>query len=138
MVSRIKKILCNPFVCYSPIFIFALLFSNQLLKSSPTECVTNSLDESCLFFHNNIYLIHHPLNLINLLFLIYNLLYLYYNIILKKDVVGKSVKKIYRQTKKKYYIKTTRKRISILLFCYVTALVISYFRFSIILLKAIY
>ena len=138
MVSRIKKILCNPFVCYSPIFIFAWLFSNQLLKSSPTECLINSLDEPCLFFHNNIYSIYHPLNLVNLLFLIYNLLYLYYNIVLKKDVVGKSVKKVYRQTTKNYFIKTTRKRLSILLFCYVTALVISYFRFSITLLKAIY
>lgn len=138
MILRIKKIVCNPIICYSPIFMFAWLFSSQLLKYSLIECLFSSTNEQCLSFQNSFYLIYHPLNLINLLFLIYNILYLYYNIILKKDVVGKSVKKIYRQTKKNYCLKTTRKRISILLFCYVTALVISYFRFSLTLFKAIY
>ena len=138
MVLRIKKIVCNPIICYSPIFIFAWFFSSQLLKYSLIECLFSSTNEKCLSFQNSFYLIYHPLNLINLLVLIYNILYLYYNIILKKDVVGRAVRKIYHQTTKNHCIKTTRKRMSILLFCYLAALVISYFRFSITLLKAIY
>ena len=137
MVSRVEKIIYNPYFCYSPIVFFTLFFSSVLIKLSPTKCLFNSIEELCLFYKHNAYLIYHPLNIINLLFLLYNILYLYYNVILKKDIVGKSVKKIYHQTTKNYYIRRNRKRLSILLFCYVSALLISYARFSITLFKII-
>ena len=134
-MSKVKKIFYNPYFYYSPIIIFTLFFSSQLLKISPVKCLFGSTKEQCLFYNYDAYLIYHPFNIINLLFLLHTTLYLYYNIILKKDVVGKLVKKVYHRTTKQYCIRKKRKRLTILLFCYVTALIISYARFPIIILK---
>jgi len=138
MVSRVEKIIYNPYLCYVPIILVALFFSIKLIKLSPIKCLFSSSAEQCLFYNSNAYLLYHPLNIITLLFLIYNFLYLYYNVVLKKDLVGKSVKKIYCKTNNKYYIKNQRKRVTVLLFCYVTVLMISYIRFIVTLAKAIY
>ncbi len=134
-MSKVKKIFYNPYFYYSPIIIFTWFFSSQILKISPIKCLLGSIEEQCLFYNYDAYLIYHFFNIINLLFLLYTTLYLYYNIILKKDVVGKLVKKVYHRTTKQYYIRKKRKRIIILLFCYLTALIISYARFPIIILK---
>ncbi len=138
MVSKLEKIIYNLYLCYSPIIIIALLIVIKLIQLTPTRCLFDSLASECLFYRLDFNSIYHPLNIINLIFITYNILYLYYNIILKKDVVGRSVKKIYNRTKRKYHLQRKRQRISILLFCYVTALILSYFRFSITLVKAIY
>ena len=138
MVSKLEKVIYNLYFCYSPIIIIALLIVIKLIQLTPTRCLFDSLASECLFYRLDFNSIYHPLNIINLIFITYNILYLYYNIILKKDVVGRSVKKIYDRTKRKYQLKRQRKRISILLFCYVTALILSYFRFPITLVKVIY
>lgn len=137
-MSRVKKIFYNRYFYYSPIIIFTLFFSSRLIQLSPTKCLFGSTEKQCLFHDYDVYLLYHPLNIINLLFLLYSTLYLYYNVILKKDIVGKSVRKIYHRTTKKYYLRGKRQRLRILLFCYVTALIISYARFLITLLKTIY
>ena len=137
MVSKLEKAIDNLYLCYAPVSIFALFISMVLIDLAPTKCLFGSLAKECLFYKLDSSLIYHPLNIINLLFIIYNLLYLYYNVILKQDVVGRAVKKIYNKAKKHYYLKK-HKKIRVLLFCYVTALTISYFRFPITLAKAIY
>ena len=137
MVSKLEKAIDNLYLCYAPVSIFALFISMVLIDLAPTKCLFGSLAKECLFYKLDSSLIYHPLNIINLLFIIYNLLYLYYNVILKQDVVGRAVKKIYNKAKKHYYLKK-HKKIRVLLFCYVTTLTISYFRFPITLARAIY
>lgn len=137
MVSKLEKAIDNLYLCYAPVSIFALFISIILIDLAPTKCLFGSLAKECLFYKLDSSLIYHPLNIINLIFIIYNLLYLYYNVILKQDVAGRAVKKIYGKAKKHYYLRK-RKKIRVLLFCYVTALAISYFRFPITLAKAIY
>ena len=129
MVS-IEKLIYNSYFCYSPIALFALAIGSGLMQLIPTRCLFSSLSEECL--------VYYPLNIINLIFITYNILYLYYNIILKHDTVGKSVKRIYRKTIKHYRIRKKSERIRILLFCYITSLVLSYFRFATTLIRAIY
>ena len=137
MVSRLEKIICNLYFCYIPIMTIALFTSIKLIELTPTKCLFYSLNTECTFYRFNFNLLYHPLNIINFLFIIYNILYLYYNVILRQNVVGKTVKKIYSKTKKLYQIKNKRKQISILLFCYFAALILSYFRFIITLIKII-
>lgn len=138
MVSRIEKIIYNLYLCYLPIICIALFFSLKLIKLSPVKCLFGSSAQQCLFYNQDLNLLYHPLNIINTIFIIYNILYIYYNVFLKKDVVGRSVKKIYTKTTKYYHIRKKRKRISVLLFCYVTALMLSYFRFPITLFKTVF
>lgn len=137
MVSRVEKVIYNPYLCYIPIILIALFFSAMLVQISPTKCLFGSSAQQCLFYNQDASLLYHPLNIINAIFTIYNILYVYYNVFLKKDIVGKSVKKIYTKTTRHYYIRKKRKRITILLFCYITALMLSYVRFPITLLKTI-
>ena len=138
MVSKLEKAIDNLYLCYAPVSIFALFISMILIDLAPTKCLFGSLAKECLFYKLDSSLIYHPLNIINLLFIIYNLLYLYYNVVLKQDVVGRAVKKIYGKVKRHYYLKGKRQKVSVLLFCYLTALALSYFRFHKTLAKAIY
>ena len=137
MVSKLEKIIYNLYFCYLPIIAIALLISIKLIELTPTKCLFDSLSSGCTFYRLDFDLIYHPINIINLLFIIYNTLYIYYNVILKQNVVGRTVRKIYFRTQKKYRIKDKRKQISILLFCYFSTLILSYFRFSITLTKII-
>lgn len=137
MVSKLEKIIYNLYFCYLPIIAIALLISIKLIELTPTKCLFDSLSSECTFYRLDFDLIYHPINIINLLFIIYNTLYIYYNVILKQNVVGRTVRKIYFRTQKKYRIKDKRKQISILLFCYFSTLILSYFRFSITLTKII-
>ena len=138
IVSQLEKAIYNVYSCYTPIVIIALIISLKLIELTPTKCLFGSAAKECIFYSLDFNLIYHPLNIINLIFITYNVLYIYYNVILKQNVVGKSVKKIYSRTKKVYLFKNKRKQISVLLFCYVSALILSYFRFSITLSKIIY
>lgn len=137
MMSKIEKVIYNPYFCYSPVAIITLYISIQLIQITPTKCLFGSLADECIFYSFELNWFYHPLNLINLIFVVYNFLYLYYNIGLKQNIVGRSVRKIYTKAKKKYYIKQRRKKISILLFCYFTALILSYFRFPLTLAKIV-
>ena len=138
MVSQLEKIIYNLYLCYAPIVIVASAIAIRLIYLSPARCLFDSLAKGCLFYKLDFNIIYHPFNIINLIFVIYNVLYIYYNVILKQNIVGKTVKKTYSNIKKSYYFKKKRKQISVLLFCYITALALSYFRFPIILAKAIY
>ena len=138
IVSRLEKAIYNVYCCYAPIVIIALIISLKLVELTPTKCLFGSTARECVFYSLDFNLIYHPLNIINLIFIAYNVLYIYYNVFLKQDVVGKSVKKIYSKTKKLYLLKNKRKQISLLLFCYASALILSYFRFPITLSKIIY
>jgi len=137
MVSNLEKAIYNRYFCYVPIIAIALFISFKLFDLTPTKCLFNSSAIECVFHRLDFSLIYHPLNIVNLIFIIYNILYIYYNVILKQDVVGKSVKRIYSKTKKIYCIKNKRKQVSILVFCYVSALILSYFRFPVTLSKII-
>ena len=137
MVSKLEKIIYNLYFCYLPVIAIALLISIKLLELTPAKCLLDSLSSECTFYRLDFNLIYHPINIINLLFIIYNILYIYYNVILKQNVVGRTVRKIYLRTQKAYRIKNKRKQISILLFCYFSTLILSYFRFSITLIKII-
>ena len=138
IVSKLEKAIYNVYCCYIPIVILALVISLKLIELTPTKCLFGSTAKECLFYRLDFNLIYHPLNIINLIFIAYNIIYIYYNVILKQNVVGKSVRKIYSKTKKKYLLKNRRKQLGILLFCYVSALILSYFRFPITLSKIIY
>ena len=137
MVSRLEKIICNLYFCYIPIIGIAFFTSIKLIELTPTKCLFDSLSSECTFYRFSFNSIYHPLNIINLLFIIYNILYIYYNVILKQNIVGRTVRKIYFKTNELYQIKNQRKQISILLFCYFAALIISYLRFLITLTKII-
>ena len=137
MVSRLENLIYNLYFCYAPIVAIALFTSIKLVQIAPTKCLFDSVSRECVFYKLDLNLIYHPLNIINLIFIIYNILYIYYNVILRQNVVGKAVRRIYSKTRKFYQIKNKRKQISILLFCYFTALVLSYFRFSLTLVKII-
>lgn len=138
MLSRVEKLIYNLYFCYIPIALFALFLSSRLIQLTPTKCLLGSIAEECLFYRPSLDLIYHPLNLINLLFISYNILYLYYNVVLGQDVVGKTVKHVYQKTTAHYQLKPGRKRISVLLLCYITSLILSYFRFAVTLIRAIY
>ncbi|MEM7762371.1 MAG: hypothetical protein AAF298_30280 [Cyanobacteria bacterium P01_A01_bin.40] len=138
MLSRVEKVIYNLYFCYIPIVLFALFFSSRLIQLTPTKCLLGAVVEECLFYQPNLGLIYHPLNLINLIFISYNILYLYYNVILKQDIVGKTVKHVYQKSLTHYQLKQKRKRISVLLLCYFTSLILSYLRFPITLARAIY
>ncbi len=138
MVSKLEKIIYNLYICYAPVVIIASAIAIRIFSLSPTKCLFDPLTKDCLFYTLDFNIIYHPLNIINLIFIIYNILYIYYNVIIKQDVVGKTVKKIYGDTKKSFYLRKRHKQISVLLFCYITALTLSYVRFPIILARAIY
>ena len=138
MLSRLEKIIYNLYFCYIPILIFALFLSSRLIQLTPTKCLLGSMAEECLFYQPNLDLVYHPLNLVNLVFISYNVLYLYYNVILGQDIVGRTVKKVYQRTIARYRLKQRRKRISVLLLCYFSSLILSYFRFAVTLIRAIY
>ena len=138
MISKLEKAIYNLYCCYAPVVIIALLVSIKLVQLAPTKCLFDSLAQECLFYRLDLNSFYHPLNIINLFFIIYNILYIYYNVILKQNVVGRAVKNIYNKTKKYYGLERKRKKIGVLLFCYVVALILSYFRFPITLAKAIY
>jgi|GEM_PF-3394436 len=138
MVSQLEKIIYNLYFCYAPVVIISLAIAIKLWYLSPTKCLFYPLIKECLFYRLDFNIIYHPLNIINLVLVIYNILYIYYNVILKQDVVGKTVKKIYGNTKRTYFFRKRRKQISVLLFCYITALTLSYVRFPLTLVKAIY
>lgn len=135
MVSQLEKAINNRYCCYAPIVLIAIVISIKLIQLTPTKCLFNSVARECVFYQFDLNLIYHPLNLINLLFIVYNVLYIYYNVFLGQNVVGKSVKKIYYNTKKIYNLKQKRQKLSVLLFCYISALILSYFRFPITLSK---
>ena len=137
MSLKIEKVIYNRYLCYLPIIIAGLLVSYLLFWLTPNKCLTEYLTQEC-FFENSYYdFIYHPLNIINIVFSIYNFLYLYYNVVLRQDVVGRSVKKIYGKLQKQKYVGNKAKQANILLFCYLTALLISYFRFIITLTREI-
>ena len=137
MVSRLEKIICNLYFCYIPIVAIALFTSIKLIELTPAKCLLYSFSSECTFYKFDFNLVYHPLSIINLLFIIYNVLYIYYNVVLKQNVVGRTVKKIYSKTNKLYQIKNKRKQISLLLFCYFAALILSYLRFLVTLTKII-
>lgn len=137
MASKLEQAIYNPYICYLPIAIIALLISTVLFQITPTKCLFKFSTDDCFFYNLDLNLMYHPLNIINFIFVIYNILYLYYNVILNQNVVGRSVKKIYTKALKKYYINQRRKKLSVLLFCYFTALILSYLRFPITLAKII-
>ena len=137
MVSKLEKIIHNLYFCYLPVVAIALFTSIKLIELTPTKCLFGSLSNECTFYKLDFDLIYHPLNIINLLFIIYNTLYIYYNVILKQNIVGRTVRKIYFKTQKIYRVENKRQQISILLFCYFSTLILSYFRFSITLAKII-
>ena len=137
MVSKLEKIIYNLYFCYVPIIALALAASIKLVQITPTRCLFDSFSKQCIFYRLDFKLIYHPLNIINLILVIYTALYIYYNVVLKQDVVGKTVKRIYSKTKRIYKLKNKRKQLSILLFCYCAALLLSYFRFSVTLWKII-
>lgn len=137
MVSKLEKIIYNLYFCYIPIIAIALVASVKLVQMTPTKCLFDSLSRECLFYRLDFKLIYHPLNIVNLILVIYTALYIYYNVILKQDVVGKTVKRIFSKTVKIYQLKNKRKQLSILLFCYCAALLLSYCRFSVTLWKII-
>ncbi len=137
MVSRLEKAIYNLYFCYAPIVAIALFISVRLTLLTPIRCLLDSSANECIFYKFDFHFIYHPINIINLIFIAYNILYVYYNVVLKQDIVGRSVKRIYSKTKKIYRIKNKRKQLSILLFCYVMALILSYFRFPITLSKII-
>ena len=137
MISKIEKLLYNRYFCYFPIAFMAIAITFLLMRLSPLKCLIAITAEECIARSNTLYMVYHPINLVILLFAIYNLLCLYYNINLKVNMVGKSVRKIYRNTMKKYYVQNFYKKITILLFCYTTALIISYFRFPVVLKKTL-
>lgn len=137
MVSKIEKVIYNLYFCYAPIVVIALFISIKLLLLTPVKCLIYSSANDCVFYQFNLNLVYHPINIINLIFIVYNALYIYYNVILKQDVVGRTVKRIYCKTRKIYKIRNKRKQLNILLFCYVSALILSYVRFPITLSKII-
>lgn len=137
MVSKIEKLIYNLYFCYFPIVAIALFVSIKLVLLTPIKCLIYPSASECIFYQFNLNLIYHPINIINLIFVVYNALYIYYNVVLKQDVVGKTVKRIYCKTRKIYRIKNKRKQINILLFCYVSALILSYVRFPITLSRII-
>ncbi len=137
MVSKLEKAINNLYFCYAPIVAIALLISIKLTLLTPIKCLLNSSAKDCIFYSFNFNFVYHPISIINLIFIIYNILYIYYNVILKQDVVGKTVRKIYSKTRKAYRIKSDRKKANILLFCYISALLLSYFRFPITLYRII-
>ena len=136
MISKIEKLIYNRHLCYLPILCFTIAVSAKLIQLSPTKCLFDSMSQSCIFYQLKPTLIYHPLNLVNLIFLFYNLLYIYYNVFLKQDIVGKTVKKVYRRTQKRYSM-GKHQRLSVLMLCYALSLIISYFRFSLVLLGSI-
>lgn len=138
MVSIIERAICNRYLCYLPVVFFTLLISIELIQLAPTRCLLWVSSQDCFFSQFEMSSIYHPLNIINLVFLAYSILYIYYNIFLNQNIVGQMVKNVYRKTKKRYPLKSKRQQISILLLCYSIALIVSYFRFTIILAKAIY
>ena len=137
MLSRLEKAIYNLYFCYIPIVAIAFFVSVRLTLHTPIKCVLDSSTQDCIFYRFSFQAIYHPLTIINLIFIIYNILYVYYNVVLKQNVVGKSVKRIYSKTKKIYKIENVRKQLSILLFCYFAALILSYIRFPITLSKII-
>jgi hypothetical protein len=138
MISTIEKLVYNRYFCYTPVAALALIVMLKLASFSPIKCLLDWTDEQCITRKSIFYMVYHPINIIVFLFAAYNILYFYYNITLGKNIVGKSVRKIYKNTTNKYYIKSRTKRLTILLFCYWTALILSYLRFPIVLRKAIY
>lgn len=137
MVSKLEKAINNLYFCYAPIIAIAFLISIKLTLLTPIKCLVNSSTKDCIFYSFDLNFIYHPISIINLIFIIYNVLYIYYNVILRQDIVGKTVRKIYSKTRKAYRIKSDRKKINILLFCYIFALILSYLRFPITLCKII-
>ncbi|GAB4543498.1 MAG: hypothetical protein Tsb0014_37160 [Pleurocapsa sp.] len=138
MISKIEKLVYNRYFCYSPVAGLALIVILKLASLSPIKCFFYWSSEQCIVIKSVFYIIYHPINIALFLFAVYNILYFYYNITLGKNIVGKSVRKIYKNTTNKYYIKSRFKKLTILLFCYSTALILSYLRFPIVLRKAIY
>ena len=136
-VSRIEKVIYSLYFCYLPVLIIGLGISYFLFTITPGKCFGGSITLECFVGNSSYDFIYHPINLVNLVFTVYNLLYLYYNVILNRHVVGRAVKKIYRRLQKKYYLGNKRQQISILLFCYITALCLSYFRFALTIVRAI-
>ena len=137
MASKIEKVIYNPYLCYLPIIVTGLSVSYLLFWLTPNKCLSGYITQECFFKNSNYDFIYHPLNIINVVFTIYNILYLYYNVFLRQDAVGRAVKKIYSKLNKKYYIGSKIKQTTILLFCYITALFLSYFRFVITLTNSI-
>ena len=137
MISRLEKIIYNLYFCYLPIVIIGLLINYFLLTIVPGKCWWNSSAQECFFRNVSYDFIYHPVNIANIIVTTYNILYIYYNVILKRHVVGKAVRRIYRRLQKKYYLGSQCKQISILLFCYITASFLAYFRFAITLARVI-
>lgn len=137
MLFKIEKVIYNLYLCYLPIIVTGLSVSFLLFWITPDKCLAGEISQACFFKNHNYDFIYHPLTIINLVFTIYNILYLYYNIVLKQDVVGRAVKKTYSRLRKKYYMGNKSKQLGVLLFCYITALFISYFRFIITLTRAV-
>ena len=137
MVSKLERAICNLYLCYSPIVAIAIIISFKLTLLTPAKCLFYPSVEECIFYKFNFNFLYHPIGIINLIFIIYNILYLYYNVALKQNVVGRSVKKIYSKTKKVYQIVNVRQQVSILLFCYLAALILSYLRFPITLSRIV-
>jgi len=137
MLLKIEKVIYNPYLCYLPVIIIGLSVSYLLFWLTPNKCLTNYLTQECFFKNSNYDFIYHPLSIINIFFTIYNFLYLYYNVVLRKDVVGRAVKKIYGKLLKKYYMGNKVKQVITLLYCYIMALILSYFRFIVTLARGV-
>ena len=129
MISKIERVIYHPLLGYTPIFLIAIILTWKLIQFSPINCMSDSWSNQCIVYENNSSLIYHPVNILILIFFSYNFLYLYYNIALRKNVVGRSVKTTYNKILNTHQIKSNSKRLSILLFCYTMALILSYTRF---------
>ena len=137
MISKLEKAIYSRYICYLPVVAMTLFISSWLFYFTPGKCFLNLAAQECFFSDRSYNFIYHPLNICNIIFITYSLLYLYYNIILKRHVVGRAVKKIYGKVNRQHHISNKRQKISILLFCYVTALSLSYFRFAMTIARAI-
>jgi hypothetical protein len=135
MLNKVKQIIYNPFVCYSPAIILLIVLLFHLFQFSSNECLLDAAALECLTPQYSTHLIYFLLKTTVLIFLFYTCFYLYYTIIVGDNLVAKAVEITHKKIKKKFRISNEYKDFLIFIFCYLASLIFSYFFVFILVFK---